>query len=588
VGLKIVFAAQQYLQLIVLVVAAWGLGRTGLRLLHAPLLQGPFRHGVPLAFGLGMVIVVLQGLAIAGWLKPAPLAVAGTVGIVLAAADLARCRWQASARSGWSAWRALPMSSRLLSVAVLVFGASTLLIPLGPPVEWDELMYHLPHASQWAATGHLTVNAWLRYPWFPYDYDLLYAAALVAGNDVLPHLIHALAGWTSALLLFAWARRRAGADRALLATLLWLFLAHDQFSNAYIDLGVTLFVFLAYVALDTWLQERADAWLVVSAFALGVAVGSKYQSLGLLPFFLVAVWKGRPAPRWLAGAAVAFLLPCAYWYGRNLLLAGDPLAPLGGRLFGFSDWNLSDYQMQFEDLRKHAAAPPLLLWPAALVMALQLLRVQAGARMPAAFGLWSLVVWAASSLLPRYLLPAYPVLALLAVLGWEQLARIACRAVPRPWVPAAWAGLASAGVLAVTVSTAQETVERSWDAIAPTQELRDASLASQLPGYPMMRYLRDHPQGRIYQLGMEGEIYYAPRPIWGDWFGPWRYGDYARLDAPALRQRLASEGFDALLVHTGRMRNRAMVTKPEFARYFALEHQERAVMLFSVRKEPLP
>jgi hypothetical protein len=124
--------------------------------------------------------------------------------------------------------------------------------------------------------------------------------------------------------------------------------------------------------------------------------------------------------------------------------------------------------------------------------------------------------------------------------------------------------------------------------IAPTPEMREASLSRQLPGYPMLQYLRDHPQGRIYQIGLEGEIHYAPQPIWGDHFGPWRYGDYLRLDAPALRERLLAEGFDALLVHTGRMKTWGMVSRPEFARYFAREHQERAIILFSVRKEPLP
>lgn len=586
-ALKLAFAAQQYAQFLVLVLVAWGLGRTALRLLHPPLLQGPFRHGVPLATGLGATMVLLQGLAIAGWLKPAPLIALGVFGFALAALEAVRCRRRRSLRDAWGYWLQLPMTSRLLSLAVLALGASTLPMPLAPPVEWDELMYHLPHASQWAASGHLTVNEWLRYPWFPYNYELLYAVALVAGNDVLPHLMHALAGWTTTLLLLAWARQRAGLDRALLAALLWLFLASSQFGNAYVDLGVALFVFLSYVALDAWLQERTDAWLVVSAFALGVAVGSKYQALGFLPFFLVAVWKGRPSPRWFVVAVVAFLLPCAYWYSRNLVLAGDPFAPFGGRLFGFTDWNVGDYTSQFDDLRRQAALPPYLLWPALITLVLQL-RAPAGARLPAAFAAWALVFWAATSRYPRYLLPVYPVLALLAVLGWEQIARLACRMIRRPWLPARWADLGAAGVLVLVLSIAHEQADRWWGLIAPTPEMREASLARQLPGYPMLQYLRDHPQGRIYQIGLEGEIHYAPQPIWGDHFGPWRYRDYLALDASALRRRLVDEGFDALLVHTGRMKTRAMVLRPEFTRNFALEHQERAIMLFSVRKEPRP
>ena len=62
-------------------------------------------------------------------------------------------------------------------------------------------------------------------------------------------------------------------------------------------------------------------------------------------------------------------------------------------------------------------------------------------------------------------------------------------------------------------------------------------LQEHIPGYGVLTYLRDHPQARIYQLGLEESLYYAPRPIWGDVFGPWRYRDYQSLSPQALRRR---------------------------------------------------
>lgn len=54
-------------------------------------------------------------------------------------------------------------------VALEAAARPTLFAPLGPPISWDELMYHLPQARQWALSGQLSVNEWLRYPWFLYN-----------------------------------------------------------------------------------------------------------------------------------------------------------------------------------------------------------------------------------------------------------------------------------------------------------------------------------------------------------------------------------------------------------------------------------
>ena len=48
------------------------------------------------------------------------------------------------------------------SSQVLLNGPPTLLAPLSPPMAWDELAYHLPHAREWARSGRLVVTDWLR------------------------------------------------------------------------------------------------------------------------------------------------------------------------------------------------------------------------------------------------------------------------------------------------------------------------------------------------------------------------------------------------------------------------------------------
>ena len=200
---KLGFLLGQYGALALVLAACWGWGEALLRLLKID--RDPaIRLGAPLAItlGLGIGICVLQGLAITGQLTALFVGLLIAVGMLLGA-------WHVLAHKPllrWPAWRAgwqeMPLSDRWGLAALAAVLLSTLTAPLPPPTQWDELMYHLPHAQQWAASGRLTVNEWLRYPWFPYDFDLLYAGALLFGNDVLPHLLHALAGWLTAWLIY--------------------------------------------------------------------------------------------------------------------------------------------------------------------------------------------------------------------------------------------------------------------------------------------------------------------------------------------------------------------------------------------------
>jgi hypothetical protein len=428
----------------------------------------------------------------------------------------------------------------------------------------------------------LEVSEWLRYPWFPYNYNLLYAAALVFGNDILPHLIHSSSGWLVAVLLYRFGRPRFDRSVALLAALTWLLLVRTQFGNAYVDMGLALFAWFGFVCFVEWWERREIGWLALAAFGMGLAVGTKYQALTLLPFFAGALLIARPSPRQFGVAALAFGLPCLYWYARNALMTGDPVAPLGGKVFGFSDWNLADYQAQFEDLRRVAALPSKLVWPSLFGCALAAWRARGPIRLVAAYAAYLVLAWAASSRYPRYLIPAYPVLALFSVTFTLEVLSTAGRylSVTRDRLMLVMAVVLLAGAVGSSVVT----LRRTWPSVASSREARELFLAERVTGYRMWSYLREHPAGRIYQFELEDGIYYAPQPIWGDVFGPWRYADYAALGAPGLRSRLSREGFDSLLVHV--LRGRSVLDKPGFSREFLLVHQEGDVQLFSIRKGP--
>ncbi|MCU4118369.1 ArnT family glycosyltransferase [Variovorax sp. N23] len=583
---KLGFLLSQYGALALVVAACWGWGEALLRLLKID--RDPTtRLGAPLAItlGLGIGICVLQGLAIVGYMTVHFVSLLVAVGILLGAWHALAGRASLRLPAWRIGWKAMPPPDRwgLAALAAVLF--STLTAPLPPPTQWDELMYHLPHAQQWAASGHLTVNEWLRYPWFPYDFDLLYAGALLFGNDVLPHLLHALAGWLTAWLIYRLGVQHLDRLTACVAASLWVLLAADDFTRAYIDMGVALFVLVAGVAYQAWRTTEDRRWLATCAFALGLAVGSKYQALTLLPLFAVGlIWHDRRPTTWLL-VVVALLVPCIYWYGRNALLTGDPFNPIGGRIFGFTDWNAADHQAQFEDLRRVRGWPAWPLWPALAAPFIPALRRSVAARRAMIMGGYMILTWAVSVPYPRYLQSAYPLLVLLSAAASVCAIRLASSA--WPFLRKRTIVLAAASLLLLYLALmATAEVVRYWKRISPTLEARTALLTQRVPGYAMWTYVKAHPVGRIYQLGNEDSLFYAPQPVWGEIFGPWRYRDYASLGVADLHRKLAAEKFDALVIHTERLPQ--FVTQPDFARYFEGVWTEGPVKLYKLKPGSTP
>lgn len=579
-------ALAHYAALAAVLVPCWGIGH--LALSRLPGAQRPEPGlGTPLAtaLGLGVAICVLQALAVAGMLWKSAVLIAWAVGSAIAVWQLVRVWRTRKPPASPGAQNPVTFPERCGFAMLALAIASTVMRPLWPPLAWDELMYHLPHAQQWAESGRLQVNLWLRYPWFPYNYDLLYAAALLFGNDILPHLLHAAAGWLVAWLVYGLGARHLDRLTGCVAAVIWILLSRSEYDRAYIDLAVALFVLVAGIAFARWWHEGARTWLAVSAFSMGIALGTKYQVLGLLPFFVVAMaWRDRRPSTWLIATA-ALAVPCIYWYARNAIVTGDPVNPIGGRWFGFTDWDLGDYKAQFDDLRRHVGAPPWMLWSAVLAPFIPAVRASRAARGALMLCAWMLAVWLISSRYPRYLIPAYPMLALLAAAVWVHVLR---KLPVHAWSPRLQqtlrvSVLALIGGLGVAACTSGA---KHAQRIASTPEARDALLRQEVTGYGMWRHLRAQPAGRIYQLGVEDSLYYAPQPVWGEVFGPWRYRDVQSLAPEAMHRKLSADGFDALVIHTGRAPG--VTSQPGFTRWFSLIHSDGDVQLYRLAQNSPP
>lgn len=580
-----IFAAAHYAALAVFVVACWGYGRAVLSRIGTPTPADVWLEAAMSAtLGVGLFICAFQALAMASVFGSPGVLVLVAIGVVAAALQAPAWRRQTRERStaaafpaAWGGDASMSWLDRAALAALVLMALPTLVAPLAPPAVFDELMYHLPYARMLAQTGTLGIHDWLRYPWFPYNYNLLYAAALLVGDDVLPHFLSGLAGALSVGMVYRLGRQHTSRTLALAGAAIWLGLG--DYTSALIDMGVALFVLAGCVALWWWREAhvakspQAMRWLCVAAFCLGVAAGCKYQALTFLPLVAVFVlWRERRL-KVLAVALLCFLLPCIYWYARNAIMTGDPFNPIGARLFGFTNWNAADYQNQFDDVKAHAAWPNLAIWGVLLAPFSPWFKRSAAVRAAVVFCAYSLIVWFVTSRYPRYMTASYPLVALMAALGWtvffKSVAAGVSKAAPTfaSWSQWPRVGVWVGGLLIAVLAalSVQQTVKKSA-MVSITPPTRAAFLRENVPGYDVMRYLREHPQGKLYQVALSEAIYYGPDEVWGDTLGPWRYSDFLAAAPDEMARKFRSLGFGSLVVALPYVA--ALSSKPGFEKHF--------------------
>jgi len=99
-------------------------------------------------------------------------------------------------------------------------------------------------------------------------------------------------------------------------------------------------------------------------------------------------------------------------------------------------------------------------------------------------------------------------------------------------------------------------------------------------GYQLLFDLKQHPVGRIYQFGIDEIKYYAPNPIWGDYFGPWRYADFSPAEPMALARALKTHDFSHLLINTKLWPD--IAPRPGFNDYFEEIRSDGTITLYRI------
>lgn len=210
----------------------------------------------------------------------------------------------------------------------------------------DTLWYHMPFAARFVQDGSITALQYVDSEpvtvFFPANSELLHSfGILLMGNDVLSPALNML--WLGLALLAGWCIGRpfAVAPITLTGTAL-LFatpgLVATQPGGAYDDvvgLALVLSVVAMLVNIDGMSGRAARAASGTAALSAGIALGTKFTFVAPVAALTVGVWflasrgkKLRHIGLWTA----LVLLTGGFWYGRNLLVVGNPLPSLHLRL----------------------------------------------------------------------------------------------------------------------------------------------------------------------------------------------------------------------------------------------------------------
>jgi hypothetical protein len=343
---------------ILLVWLSLAIGHGTLRVLGVPLSELPRldRSLLRIAVGLGLLEYLPFLLGMSGRLTPTSIKFGLVVLILLFGRQMLTL-----AKTGYrdlAYLRKLRLRPwiTLCMVALAIPLALAFIQALLPPSDPDGLGYHLTAPKRWLQWGNLGYLPTLTHTNSPMGVEMLYTLALAVWSDTATKLIHYALGVLCLAVIFALGRRYGGGTVGFVAAAFWLLGAHkedvlQQFSWAYVDLGLTFNVLSSLLAWRIWQQNKTTAWLYCAALCAGFAACCKLTGLFCVVSLAIALLvellrdgnrrqaSGRLRLWQLAtfiGLAVLMVLP---WLWRSWVQTGNPFCPLLTNLFRTRDWS---------------------------------------------------------------------------------------------------------------------------------------------------------------------------------------------------------------------------------------------------------
>ncbi|HYT53153.1 MAG TPA: phospholipid carrier-dependent glycosyltransferase [Verrucomicrobiae bacterium] len=234
---------------------------------------------------------------------------------------------------------------KIIWAAIFVILIVEIILGLLPPTSRDELTHHLAIPKLYAKASRIIEVPIAPYSYYPMLIDMLYTPWVYWGYDFVPKWIHALFGFLTGLLLYAYCGGRMNAVYGLLG--FFFFVSTPIIARlshwGYIDLGITFYTTASLLCLLRWREERESLqWLTLAALSLGFALATKPNGLvaALLisvMFLLLIVKPPRKRAAQIGRELLLYggltLLPFLPWLVKNWSQTGNPLFPLLANFF---------------------------------------------------------------------------------------------------------------------------------------------------------------------------------------------------------------------------------------------------------------
>ncbi|MCX5797416.1 MAG: phospholipid carrier-dependent glycosyltransferase [Elusimicrobia bacterium] len=322
---------------------------------------------------------------------------------------------------------------------------------LGPEFYYDSLVYHLALPKLYLLAHRIVPTPTMLYSGIPFGTEMLYGLGLGLADERLAKLIQCGFGIATAGAVFCWCRSRMRRSAAILAALLFYCAPMVCFESgvAKVELACAFYTLLAVFAMLE-AQERPAGnsryqFLTLAGIFAGLSVSTKYNAglyMFMLPIPLIyRCIRGQQTRRALGMELGVFLglalMTASPWFLKNAVFYGNPIYPFLNHLWGnnlsvnaaglASDAGARDLVQAFTTLagvKDFFAGIWSPAWPLDNVagIAFQILlpwvflaRPEPARRrsmMLIMVGIW--LAWALHTRMPRFLLPALPVLAVLS------------------------------------------------------------------------------------------------------------------------------------------------------------------------------
>ena len=233
--------------------------------------------------------------------------------------------------------RADRVSMYLAGAALAFYGALYLINALAPELEPDAIAYHLGLTSEYVRLGGFPGRVGF-YEMLPQGFEMLFVPAFAFGQHSAARLVHCAFLLATVPLMLRIGRRLELPEGVVLAAAALYFCAPMTGvtgTSAYTDAGGVFFTLATFYALLVWRDTRDVRYLAPAGITAGFCYAIKFPG-GLVAIlavvFVVAAERGIRARQLalLTGMALAVAAP---WILRDVIMTGNPVAPLFNRLF---------------------------------------------------------------------------------------------------------------------------------------------------------------------------------------------------------------------------------------------------------------